>query len=76
MYSVILLVVSVVLLLILISKVKLHAFLSLLLISLLLGIFAGLPLDEIVTHVAVGFGSIMQNVGIVIICGVIIGQVL
>jgi len=76
MYSVILLVVSVVLLLILISKVKLHAFLSLLVVSLLLGIFAGLPLDEIVNHVAVGFGSIMQNVGIVIICGVIIGQVL
>ena len=76
MYQVILLIVSVVLLLVLISKARLHAFLSLLVVSLLLGICAGLPLDEIVTLVAAGFGGIMQSIGIVIVCGIIIGQLL
>ncbi|MDR1587658.1 MAG: GntP family permease [Treponema sp.] len=76
MYPVILLILSVVLLLILISKVRLHAFLALLLVSLLLGIFAGLPLTEVANQVAAGFGGTMQNIGIVIICGVIIGQIL
>jgi GntP family gluconate:H+ symporter len=76
MYSVILLVLSVVLLLVLISKVRLHAFLALLLVSLVLGIAAGLPLSEVAAQVAAGFGGTMQNIGIVIICGVIIGQIL
>jgi GntP family gluconate:H+ symporter len=76
MYSVILLILSVVLLLVLISKVRLHAFLALLLVSLLLGIFAGLPLVEVANQVAAGFGGTMQSIGIVIICGVIIGQIL
>ena len=76
MYQVFLLIASVVLLLFLISKVRLHAFLALLTVSLLLGIFAGLPLADVANHVAAGFGGTMQNIGIVIICGVIIGQVL
>jgi GntP family gluconate:H+ symporter len=76
MYPVILLILSVILLLVLISKFRLHAFLALLLVSLLLGIAAGLPLGEVATQVAAGFGGTMQNIGIVIICGVIIGQIL
>ncbi|AEF82928.1 GntP family permease [Leadbettera azotonutricia] len=76
MYQVVLLILSVVLLLVLISKLRLHAFLALLLVSLLLGIAAGMPLTEVATQVAAGFGGTMQNIGIVIICGVIIGQIL
>ena len=76
MYSVFLLVASVVLLLVLISKFHLHAFLSLLGISLLVGVAAGLPLADVARLVAEGFGGTMQNIGIVIICGVIIGQIL
>ncbi len=76
MLQVILLVVSVALLIVMISKLKIHAFLSLLIVSLLLGIAAGLPLADVATTVAAGFGGTMQNIGIVIICGVIIGEVL
>jgi len=71
-----LLVVAVILLLVLISKFRLHTFLSLLLVSILLGVFGGLPLPEVVQHVAGGFGAIMQSIGIVIVAGVIIGEIL
>ncbi|MBQ2896024.1 MAG: GntP family permease [Oscillospiraceae bacterium] len=76
MYSVILLVVSVVMLMVLISKLKLHAFLSLLIVSLLLGVASGLPLADVANLVAAGFGGTMQSIGIVIVCGVIVGEVL
>lgn len=76
MYSVFLLVISVVLLMVLITKLKVHAFFSLLLISLIIGVASGLPLADVATMVAGGFGGTMQNIGIVIICGVIIGEVL
>jgi len=76
MYQIFLLVASVVLLLLLISKLRLHTFLSLLLISLLLGIAGGLPLPEVAQHIAEGFGAIMQGIGIVIVAGVIIGEIL
>lgn len=76
MLQVILLVVSVAVLILMISKLKVHAFLSILIVSLLLGLFAGLPLADVATTVAAGFGGTMQAIGIVIICGVIIGEIL
>ncbi len=76
MYSVFLLILSVVILMVLISKMHLHAFLSLLLVSLLLGVASGLPLGDVANLVAAGFGGTMQNIGIVIVCGVIVGEVL
>lgn len=76
MYSVVLLVLSVVLLMVMISKLRIHAFLSLLIVSLLLGVAGGLSLTDVANMVAQGFGGTMQNIGIVIICGVIIGEVL
>ncbi len=76
MYSVFLLVLGVALLMVMISKLRIHAFLSLLIVSLLLGVAGGLPLTDVATMVAQGFGGTMQNIGIVIICGVIIGEVL
>lgn len=76
MYQVILLIASVALLIVLISKFKIHAFMSLLIVSLLLGLASGLPLADVATTVAAGFGGTMQYIGIVIICGVVIGEVL
>ena len=76
MYSVILLVLSVTLLIVMISKFRIHAFLSLLFVSLLLGVVSGLPLADVARLVAEGFGGTMQNIGVVIVCGVIIGEIL
>lgn len=68
--------VSIALLIFLIAKCKLHAFLSLLLVGLFYGILAGAPLGEVSDAIASGFGGTMQSIGIVIACGIIIGQVL
>lgn len=76
MYSVFLLIISVTMLVVFITKLKIHPFVSLLLISLLVGVASGLPLSEVSTMVAAGFGGTMQSIGIVIICGVIIGETL
>ncbi len=76
MYQIILLVVSIVLLVVLITKLHVHPFFSLLLVSLVVGVVSGLNLADVATMVASGFGGTMQNIGIVIICGVIIGEIL
>ncbi len=76
MYQIFLLVMSIVMLMVLISKLRIHAFLSLLIIALVLGIASGMPLVDVADLVSSGFGATMQSIGIVIVCGVIIGQVL
>ncbi|WP_243388165.1 GntP family permease [Bacillus kexueae] len=57
-------------------KWKLHPFLSLLVASFLVGILAGLPLNEVVNAVNQGFGGLMGYIGIVIVAGTIIGTIL
>lgn len=69
-------VLSVVLLIVMISKLKVHAFLSLLIISVFFGLCAGIPLAELPDIIAGGFGSTMTSIGIVIVCGVVIGTFL
>src|SRR5690554_6679902 len=76
MYQIFLLILSIALLVILITKLHVHPFFSLLLISLAVGVASGLNLADVSTMVASGFGGTMQNIGIVIICGVIIGEIL
>lgn len=76
MYSIFLLVLSIVLLMVMISKWRVHAFLSLLMVSLALGALSGMSLPEVTSTVAAGFGGTMQSIGIVIVCGVVVGEVL
>ena len=58
------------------AKIRLHAFLVLLLGAYFIGLAAGLPIPEIVKTIASGFGGTLQYIGIVIACGTIIGTVL
>lgn len=58
------------------ARLKLHPFLSLLIVAFAIGIFAGLPLTEVVEAVNGGFGSLMGNIGLVITFGTIIGVIL
>ena len=67
---------SIVLLIVMISKLKIHAFLSLLVIAIFFGVTAGVPMDELPTIIAEGFGGTMTSIGIVIVCGVVIGSFL
>ncbi len=69
-------VLTIILLIVLISKCHLHAFLTLLLMSLFLGIAGGLDPVEVAGLVSSGVGGTMTSIGIVIVCGVVIGEIL
>jgi GntP family gluconate:H+ symporter len=60
----------------LITKFKLHAFLSLTIGSLALGAVAGAPLDKVITSFTAGLGSTVAGVGVLIALGAILGKLL
>lgn len=74
---------AVVLMVLAISKLKMHPFIVMLVIAMAVGLFwgavypeSGLTPTKVVNEVKNGFGSIMTSIGIVILCGTIIGTVL
>ena len=69
-------VVAIVLMIVLISKLKVHPFLAIMGISLLLAIVAGIKLTEIPGIIGSGFSGTFTSIGIVIILGAFIGSVL
>ena len=69
-------VVMILFLILLVSKVRLHAFLALIVVSVLMGLLCGMPAMEVVDAVTAGFGGLMTHIGIVIALGVIIGEIL
>lgn len=58
------------------ARLKIHPFLSLLIAAFGVGILSGLPLKTVVEAVNNGFGGLMGYIGIVIVCGTIIGTIL
>ncbi|MFF6918059.1 gluconate:H+ symporter [Streptomyces sp. NPDC012466] len=60
----------------LITKFKLHAFLSLTIGSLALGAIAGAPLDKVLLSFSAGLGSTVAGVGVLIALGAILGKML
>ena len=78
-----LIILSVVLMVIAISKMKMHPFIVMLVIAMIVGLVwgvlypeSGLTPTKVVNEVKNGFGSIMTSIGIVILCGTIIGTIL
>ncbi|MGW0767952.1 GntP family permease [Streptomyces sp. NPDC002676] len=61
---------------VLITKFKLHAFLSLTIGSLVLGAVAGAPLDKVITSFTTGLGTTVSGVGVLIALGAILGKLL
>ncbi|MFJ8535061.1 GntP family permease [Streptomyces sp. NPDC093591] len=60
----------------LITKFKLHAFLSLTLGTLVLGAIAGAPLDKAIASFTTGLGTTVAGVGVLIALGAILGKML
>ena len=60
----------------LITKFKLRAFLSLTIGSLALGAIAGAPLDKVLLSFSAGLGSTVAGVGVLIALGAILGKML
>ncbi|MEV6398767.1 gluconate:H+ symporter [Streptomyces sp. NPDC051907] len=60
----------------LITKFKVHAFLALTIGSLALGAFAGAPLDKTIVSFSTGLGTTVAGVGVLIALGAILGKLL
>ncbi|VVJ24711.1 Gluconate transporter family protein [Amycolatopsis camponoti] len=69
-------VVAIAVIVVLITKVKLHPFLSLVLGSLVLGLTAGMPVDKLLKSFSSGVGSTVASVGILIALGAMLGKLL
>ncbi|WP_328724763.1 GntT/GntP/DsdX family permease [Streptomyces sp. NBC_00259] len=61
---------------VLITRFKLHAFLALTIGSLALGAFAGAPLDKTIVSFTTGLGTTVAGVGVLIALGAILGKLL
>ncbi|OKK22170.1 gluconate transporter [Streptomyces sp. CB00455] len=60
----------------LITRLRLHAFLALTVGSLALGVFAGAPLAKTISSFTAGLGSTVAGVGVLIALGAILGRLL
>ena len=69
-------VISIVIMIIAISKFHIHPFIALMAISLILALIVGIPLGKIPSMIGAGFSGTFSSIGIVIILGAIIGTIL
>ena len=67
---------AVVVMIMAISKYKVHPFLAIMGISLILALLAGIPLTKIADVIGSGFSGTFTSIGIVIILGALIGTIL
>jgi gluconate:H+ symporter, GntP family len=74
--TVLLLVLSVVLIVLLTARFKVHPFLALFVVSLAYGLLSGMPLDVLVKSINDGFAGTLGKIGLVIVFGIIIGAFL
>lgn len=86
MYLLVIFIAAIILMILAMSKWKIHPFIAIMLTSLFLGLLAGIPLVDytdgntkipgLVTVIGQGFSSIFTSIGIVIILGALIGAIL
>lgn len=69
-------VVAVLAMLLMISRCKIHPFLSIMVTSLVLALLAGIPLPQVPKVIGEGFSTTFTSIGIVIILGALIGAIL
>ena len=69
-------VLAIVIMIIAISRFKIHPFLSIMAVSLIFAIVAGIPLTDIPNVIGTGFSNTFKSIGIVIIFGALIGTLL
>ncbi|MBR7003383.1 MAG: GntP family permease [Bacteroidales bacterium] len=69
-------VVAIVLMIVMVARLRVHPFLAIMAISLLLALLAGIPLVEVPGVIGSGFSLTFTSIGIVIIFGAFIGAVL
>ncbi len=72
----VILVLAIIMIVVLISRFKVHAFLALLFASFFVGLAAGRDPVDVSKTIMKGFGGTAERIGIVIIAGTIIGVIL
>lgn len=75
-YLLLITVFSILLLLVLVMRLKVHAFISLLLASTFVGLAAGMPFMELIASLQKGMGDILGFIAIVVGLGAILGKLL
>lgn len=60
----------------LILRTKVQAFPALLIAAIFIGLFSGMPTDEIMKNISSGFGGTLSSIGLVIGLGVMMGKIL
>lgn len=76
MYIILLFIAAIVLLIISISRFKIHPFIAIMGVSLILAIAVGIPLKDIPDIIGKGFSNTFASIGLVIILGMLIGSLL
>lgn len=69
-------IVCIIIMILAISKLKIHPFLSIMGVSLLLSFLSGIPINNIPSIIGEGFSGTFTSIGIVIILGALIGTIL
>lgn len=64
---------AIILMVVAITRLRVPAFLALLLISLGFGVVAGLPSSKVLSAISEGFGNLLGSIGLIIVLGSIIG---
>ncbi|TDW30784.1 GntP family permease [Cryobacterium psychrophilum] len=67
---------AIALLLVLIMKFKVHAFLSLIIVSLLTAVATGIPTDSVIPTLLAGFGGTLASVALLVGLGAMLGRML
>lgn len=75
-YLLLVTVISIVILLALVMRFKIHAFISLLMVSAFVGLAAGMSFEEVLTSIQEGMGGILGFIAIIVGLGSIIGKLL
>ena len=73
---VIYLLISIILIIFLTSRLKIHPFIVLLLVAMAYGLASGMSLNMIIKSVNDGFGETLGKIGLIIVLGIMIGAFL
>lgn len=76
MSSILIVIASIIFIVLVTIKAKIHPFLSLFTAALLVGIAAGIPIEEIIDLLSYGFGGTLSKIGFIIALGALIGSFL
>ena len=67
---------SVTLLLLLVLRFKIHAFISLIIVSIMVGLFTGMDFEQVLTSIQEGMAGVLGYIAVVVGIGAIFGEIL